>query len=159
MKYVNFDEEASTQTTDLFFMNEAFKEAKKALEADEVPIGAIIVHNGRIIGRGHNLTEQLHDVTAHAEMQAFTAASNYIGGKYLHTCTLYVTIEPCIMCAGASYWAQISRIVFGSEDPKRGFSQIKQRILHPKTQVVQGIKAEECSTLLKDFFLAKRNKL
>jgi tRNA(adenine34) deaminase len=159
MKYVNFDEEASTQTTDLFFMNEAFKEAQKALEADEVPIGAIIVHNGRIIGRGHNLTEQLHDVTAHAEMQAFTAASNYIGGKYLHTCTLYVTIEPCIMCAGASYWAQISRIVFGSEDPQRGFSQIKQRILHPKTQVVQGIKAEECSTLLKDFFLAKRNKL
>ena len=159
MKYVNFDEEASTQTTDLFFMNEAFKEAQKALEADEVPIGAIIVHNGRIIGRGHNLPEQLHDVTAHAEMQAFTAASNYIGGKYLHTCTLYVTIEPCIMCAGASYWAQISRIVFGSEDPQRGFSQIKQRILHPKTQVVQGIKAEECSTLLKDFFLAKRNKL
>jgi len=159
MKYVNFDEEASTQTTDLFFMNEAFKEAQKALEADEVPIGAIIVHNGRIIGRGHNLTEQLHDVTAHAEMQAFTAASNYIGGKYLHTCTLYVTIEPCIMCAGASYWAQISRIVFGSEDPQRGFSQIKQRILHPKTQVVQGIKAEECSALLKDFFLAKRNKL
>ena len=159
MKYVNFDEEASTQTTDLFFMNEAFKEAQKALEADEVPIGAIIVHNGRIIGRGHNLTEQLHDVTAHAEMQAFTAASNYIGGKYLHTCALYVTIEPCIMCAGASYWAQISRIVFGSEDPQRGFSQIKQRILHPKTQVVQGIKAEECSTLLKDFFLAKRNKL
>ena len=140
-------------------MNEAFKEAQKAFEADEVPIGAIIVHNGRIIGRGHNLTEQLHDVTAHAEMQAFTAASNYIGGKYLHTCTLYVTIEPCIMCAGASYWAQISRIVFGSEDPQRGFSQIKQRILHPKTQVVQGIKAEECSTLLKDFFLAKRNKL
>jgi tRNA(adenine34) deaminase len=159
MKYVNFDEEASTQTTDLFFMNEAFKEAQKALEADEVPIGAIIVHNGRIIGRGHNLTEQLHDVTAHAEMQAFTAASNYIGGKYLHTCTLYVTIEPCIMCAGASYWAQISRIVFGSEAPQRGFSQIKQRILHPKTQVVQGIKAEECSTLLKDFFSAKRNKL
>ena len=159
MKYVKFDEEASTQTTDLFFMNEAFKEAQKALEADEVPIGAIIVHNGRIIGRGHNLTEQLHDVTAHAEMQAFTAASNYIGGKYLHTCTLYVTIEPCIMCAGASYWAQISRIVFGSEDPQRGFSQIKQRILHPKTQVVQGIKAEECGALLKDFFSAKRNKL
>ena len=159
MKYVNFDEEASTQTTDLFFMNEAFKEAQKALEADEVPIGVIIVHNGRIIGRGHNLTEQLHDVTAHAEMQAFTAASNYIGGKYLHTCTLYVTIEPCIMCAGASYWTQISRIVFGSEDPQRGFSQIKQRILHPKTQVVQGIKAKECSTLLKDFFLTKRNKL
>ena len=159
MKYVKFDEEASTKTTDLFFMNEAFKEAQKALEADEVPIGAVIVHNGRIIGRGHNLTEQLHDVTAHAEMQAFTAASNYIGGKYLHTCTLYVTIEPCIMCAGASYWTQISRIVFGSEDPQRGFSQIKQRILHPKTQVVQGIKTEECGALLKDFFSAKRNKL
>lgn len=159
MKYVKFDEEASTKTTDLFFMNEAFKEAQKALEADEVPIGAVIVHNGRIIGRGHNLTEQLHDVTAHAEMQAFTAASNYIGGKYLHTCTLYVTIEPCIMCAGASYWTQISRIVFGSEDRQRGFSQIKQRILHPKTQVVQGIKTEECGALLKDFFSAKRNKL
>lgn len=158
MKYIKFDEEASTQTTDLFFMNEAFKEAQKAMEADEVPIGAVIVHNGRIIGRGHNLTEQLNDVTAHAEMQAFTAASNYIGGKYLHSCTLYVTLEPCTMCAGASYWTQISRIVFGAKDPQRGFSQIEQRILHPKTQIIQGIKAEECSTLLKDFFSAKRNK-
>ncbi len=159
MKYIKFGEETSTQAADLFFMNEAFKEAQKALEIDEVPIGAVVVHNGRIIGRGHNLTEQLNDVTAHAEMQAFTAASHYIGGKYLHNCTLYVTLEPCTMCAGASYWAQISRIVFGAEDLQRGFSQIKQRIIHPKTQIVSGLKAEECSTLLKDFFSARRSKL
>lgn len=159
MRFIKFDEEPSTSTTDLFFMNEAFKEAQKALELDEVPIGAVVVHNGRIIGRGHNLTEQLRDVTAHAEMQAFTAASNYIGGKYLHNCTLYVTLEPCIMCAGASYWTQISRIVFGAEDLQRGFSRINQRIIHPKTQLVRGVKAEECSALVKDFFLAKRNKL
>lgn len=161
MKYIKFgDETAETMIdADLFFMNEAFKEAQKALEIDEIPIGAVVVHNGRIIGRGHNLTEQLRDVTAHAEMQAFTAAADYVGGKYLRDCTLYVTIEPCIMCVGASYWTQISRIVFGAPDEQRGFGRINQSITHPKTEVIGGIKAQECSQLLKDFFLKKRNKI
>ena len=158
MKYINFSDE-STLAPDEFFMNEALKEAQKALALDEVPIGAVIVHSGRIIGRGYNLTEQLNDVTAHAEMQAFTAAMNYTGGKYLRDCTLYVTIEPCVMCAGASYWTQISRIVFGAHDPQRGFSQIKQRITHPKTEIISNIKANEAAQLLKDFFLSKRNKI
>lgn len=157
MKYINFTDEPAI-APDEFFMKEALKEAQKALELDEVPIGAVIVHNGRIIGRGHNLTEQLNDVTAHAEMQAFTAAANYIGGKYLKDCTLYVTIEPCIMCAGASYWTQISKIVFGAHDPKRGFSQIRQPIVHPRTEVVSGILSETAGQLMKDFFIAKRNK-
>ncbi len=157
MKYINFSDEPGI-APDEFFMNEALKEAQKALALDEIPIGAVIVHNGRIIGRGHNLTEQLKDVTAHAEMQAFTAAANYIGGKYLKDCTLYVTIEPCVMCAGASYWTQISRIVYAAHDPQRGFSQIKQRITHPKTEITFGIKANEATQLLKDFFLDKRNK-
>ncbi len=157
MKYISFTDEP-TIAPDEFFMNEALKEAQKALALDEVPIGAVIVHSGRIIGRGHNLTEQLKDVTAHAEMQAFTAAANYTGGKYLKDCTLYVTIEPCVMCAGASYWTQISRIVYGADDPQRGFSQIKQRITHPKTEVISGIKANEAAQLVKDFFLSKRNK-
>lgn len=139
-------------------MNEALKEAKIALELDEVPIGAVIVHKDRIIGRGHNLTEQLNDVTAHAEMQAFTAAANYTGGKYLRDCTLYVTIEPCVMCAGASYWTQISRIVFGAYDLKRGFSRIDQRIVHPKTEIVPGIRSEEAGELMKRFFKDKRDK-
>jgi len=143
---------------DEFFMREALKEARKALELDEVPIGAVIVHNGRIIGRGHNLTEQLNDVTAHAEMQAFTAAANYTGGKYLKDCTLYVTIEPCVMCAGASYWTQISKIVFAAHDIKRGFSQIGQQIVHPRTEVISGIFADEAATLMKNFFITKRNK-
>ena len=143
---------------DEFFMREALKEARKALELDEVPIGAVIVHNGRIIGRGHNLTEQLNDVTAHAEMQAFTAAANYTGGKYLKDCTLYVTIEPCVMCAGASYWTQISKIVFAAHDIKRGFSQIRQQIVHPRTEVISGIFADEAAKLMKNFFIAKRNK-
>lgn len=161
MKYIKFGDEAtkSQADVDLFFMNEAFKEAQKALAIDEVPIGAVIVHNDRIIGRGHNLTEQLRDVTAHAEMQAFTAASEYIGGKYLRDCTLYVTIEPCIMCAGASYWTQISRIVFGAADEQRGFGRISQSITHPKTDVQGGVKALECGQLVKDFFLKKRNKI
>lgn len=157
MKYISFTDEP-TIAPDEFFMKEALKEAQKALELDEVPIGAVIVHNGRIIGRGHNLTEQLNDVTAHAEMQAFTAAANYTGGKYLKDCTLYVTIEPCVMCAGASYWTQISKIVFAAYDLKRGFSQIKQRIVHPRTEVVSGIMAENAAQLMKDFFIAKRNK-
>lgn len=154
MKYVSF--EAPSIVPDEFFMNEALKEAKYALELDEVPIGAVIVCNGRIIGRGHNLTERLNDVTAHAEMQAFTAAANFLGGKYLVNCTLYVTLEPCVMCAGASYWTQISRIVFGAYDPKRGFSRVNQRLTHPKTEVVSGIRENDCSALVKDFFIRRR---
>ena len=157
MKYISFTDEP-TVSPDEFFMNEALKEAREALALNEVPIGAIIVHKGHIIGRGHNLTERLNDVTAHAEMQAFTAAADYIGGKYLKDCTLYVTIEPCVMCAGASYWTQISRIVFGAHDPKRGFSQVKQRIVHPKTEIISGIRSEEAAQLMKDFFIAKRDK-
>lgn len=158
MRYINF-EEGEVIVPDEFFMAEALKEAHEALRIDEVPIGAVIVHKGRIIGRGHNLTETLNDVTAHAEMQAFTAAANFSGGKYLKDCTLYVTIEPCVMCAGASYWTQVSRIVYGASDPQRGFSQIKQRIIHPRTAVVNGIRAAECGQLVKDFFQKKRNKI
>lgn len=142
--------------SDEFFMKEALKEAKKALEADEVPIGAVIVSNQRVIARGHNLTETLSDPTAHAEMQAFTAATDYIGGKYLNECTLYVTVEPCVMCAGASYWSQIGRIVYGASDLKRGYKSISDTILHPKTNVVSGILENECSNLLIDFFKSKR---
>ena len=157
MRYVSFNDEP-TVAPDEFFMNEALKEAKLALSLDEVPIGAVIVSNGKIIGRGHNLTERLNDVTAHAEMQAFTAAANFLGGKYLKDCTLYVTIEPCVMCAGASYWTQISRIVYGAPDVQRGFRRIGQPILHPKTEILGGINEIECGSLVKDFFLSKRNK-
>lgn len=157
MRYINFGEESSL-APDEFFMKEALKEAHKALEQDEVPIGAIIVCQGRIIGRGHNLTERLNDVTAHAEMQAFTAAADFLGGKYLKDCTLYVTMEPCVMCAGASYWTQISRIVFGAYDPQRGFSAIKQPVLHPKTEMTGGIMGEECGELVRAFFRSKRSK-
>jgi tRNA(adenine34) deaminase len=157
MKYINFSDNPPL-SQDEFFMQEALKEARKALELDEVPIGAVIVHGGRIIGRGHNLTEQLNDVTAHAEMQAFTAAANYTGGKYLKDCILYVTVEPCVMCAGASYWTQISKIVFAAHDSKRGFSLINARIVHPRTEVISGIRANDAAQLMKDFFIAKRNK-
>jgi tRNA(adenine34) deaminase len=157
MKYVNFTDEPEHNQDD-FFMAEALKEAHKALALDEVPIGAVIVHGGKIIGRGHNLTEQLNDVTAHAEMQAFTAAANYTGGKYLRNCTLYVTIEPCVMCAGAAHWTQIGRIVYGAEDIKRGFSQISKQILHPKTELVSGVLAEDSAKLMKEFFISRRNK-
>ncbi len=157
MRYVSFTD-GPVQNPDDFFMNEALKEARKALALDEVPIGAVIVHGGRIIGRGHNLTEQLNDVTAHAEMQAFTAAANYTGGKYLKDCSLYVTIEPCVMCAGAACWTQISRIVYGADDEKRGFSQIHQRIVHPKTEILGGVRSAEAAALMKEFFIAKRNK-
>ena len=142
--------------TDEYYMREALKEALKALEEDEVPIGAVIVCRNKIIGRGYNLTERLTDVTAHAEMQAFTAASNYIGGKYLDECTLYVTVEPCVMCAGAGYWTQISKIVYGARDAKRGFLMVDKKILHPKTILIGGILEEECATLMKDFFKKKR---
>ncbi|MFN8406161.1 MAG: nucleoside deaminase [Sphingobacteriaceae bacterium] len=159
MKYINFEEEPSAAVLDSRFMNEALKEAQKALEFNEVPIGAVIVHSGRVIGRGYNLTERLQDVTAHAEIQAFTAAADSVGGKYLRDCTLYVTLEPCVMCAGASYWTQISRIVFGATDDKRGFGRIDQCIIHPKTQILGGVNAQECGALLKDFFSKRRNKL
>ena len=155
MRYYNFTTEPS-QSADDFFMNEAIKEAKVALSLDEVPIGAVIVSKGTIIGRGHNLTEQLQDVTAHAEMQAFTAAASYLGGKYLKDCTLYVTIEPCVMCAGASYWTQISRIVYGAKDEKRGYSLVSSMITHPKTEIVSGVKQTDCALLIKNFFLSKR---
>ena len=141
---------------DTYFMNEAFKEAEKALEKDEVPVGAVIVCDNQIIARAHNYTETLNDVTAHAEMQAFTSASDFLGGKYLNECTLYVTLEPCIMCGGASYWAQIKKIVFGAADEKRGFSMLSENILHPKTAVESGLMKEECSKLLTDFFKSKR---
>src|SRR4051812_38826155 len=139
-----------------FFMKEAFKEAEVSFKADEVPVGAVVVADDRIIARAHNLTERLHDVTAHAEMQAITAAANAIGGKYLVDCTLYVTLEPCVMCAGALAWSQISRIVFGAPDPKRGFSRWGPDLLHPKTEWLTGVLKEDCERILKDFFERKR---
>jgi tRNA(adenine34) deaminase len=144
------------QNPDVYFMNQALNEARKAFEKDEVPVGAVIVCQDRIIARGHNLTETLTDVTAHAEMQAITAAAGYLGGKYLTDCTLYVTLEPCVMCAGALGWSQISRIVIGASDEKRGFLQFAPGALHPKTIVTQGILSEECAVLMKSFFEKKR---
>ena len=138
------------------FMNEALKEAQKALEKDEVPVGCVIVCENEIIARAHNLTERLNDVTAHAEMQAFTSAADFLGGKYLNECSLYVTLEPCIMCAGASYWAQLKRIVYGAKDVKRGYSKLTHNVLHPKTEIVSGVMKDECSKLLTDFFERKR---
>ena len=140
---------------DAYFMKRALDEASIALEKNEVPIGAVIVINNKIIARGHNLTERLNDVTAHAEMQAFTAAAAYLGGKYLKDCTLYVTLEPCQMCAGASYWTQIGKIVFGAYDTNRGYQHYKTT-LHPKTKVVGGVLEDACSSLIKDFFKNKR---
>ena len=137
------------------FMKKALQEAKNALDKGEVPVGALIVFKDQIIARGYNLTETLTDVTAHAEMQVFTAATDFLGGKYLKECTLYVTLEPCQMCAGASYWAQIGKIVYGATDPKRGFLNLKTTI-HPKTKVVGGVLQEECSALLHQFFGEKR---
>ena len=144
--------------TDEYFMNEALKEAHKAFEKDEVPVGAVVVCEKRIIARAHNLTETLNDVTAHAEMQAFTAASDFLGGKYLNECTLYVTLEPCVMCAGASFWAQLGKIVYGTQDEKRGYTLIQQPLLHPKTTVMSGILETGCRNLLKSFFARKRDK-
>lgn len=141
--------------TDEYFMKKALVEAELAFEKGEIPVGAIIVVENRVIARSHNLTEMLHDVTAHAEMQAITAAANFIGGKYLKGCTLYVTLEPCQMCAGALYWSQISKIVFGARDEQRGFQTMGTK-LHPKTEVVSGIMAEECAELLKLFFKKRR---
>ena len=146
-----------TANSDEDYMRLAIAEARKAADREEVPVGAVIVCKNQVIGRGHNLTETLHDVTAHAEMQAITAAANYLGGKYLNDCTLYVTVEPCFMCAGALGWAQISRIVYGASDEKRGYSLLSPSPLHPKTQVCKGVLAEECAELMKDFFAGKRN--
>jgi tRNA(adenine34) deaminase len=142
--------------SDEHFMKEALKEARKAFDADEVPVGAVIVCNNQIIARAHNLTEMLVDVTAHAEMQAFTAASNYLGAKFLEECILYVTIEPCIMCAGASYWSRIGKIVYGAKDEKKGYSKLKDNILHPKTEIVAGMLEKECGKLMSDYFKQKR---
>lgn len=155
MSYFNFEEPGSP-ATDEYFMREALKEARTARDLDEVPIGAVIVSNNRIIARGHNLSEQLNDVTAHAEMQAFTAAANYIGGKYLQQCTLYVTLEPCVMCAGAAFWTQIGRVVYGARDEKRGFSRLQANVLHPKTTLISSVLEEECADLLRIFFQARR---
>ena len=141
--------------TDEYFMKKALQEAEKAFEKGEIPVGAVIVIDNKVIARSHNLTELLNDVTAHAEMQSITAAANYLGGKYLMGCTLYVTLEPCQMCAGALYWSQISRIVYGASDENRGFVKMGTQ-LHPKTTVVSGIRANEASELMKRFFVERR---
>ncbi|MBI9034211.1 MAG: nucleoside deaminase [Bacteroidales bacterium] len=141
-----------TVFSDEYFMKEALKEAQNALETNEIPVGAIITVNNQIIARAYNQTEKLNDVTAHAEMLAFTAASNSIGGKYLKDCTLYVTLEPCNMCAGAAFWTQIGRIVFGASDKKRGFRVFSNSIIHPKTKLFGGVMEHECETILKEFF-------
>ncbi len=143
--------------SDDYFMKEAYKQALYALEEGEIPIGAVVVSQNKIIARAYNQTEKLNDVTAHAEILAITAASNYLGNKYLHECTLYVTVEPCVMCAGASYWAQLKRVVFGTNDPKRGFRRFGSTLLHPKTEIESGIMAHECAHLVTEFFLNKRN--
>jgi len=147
---------SGTMNDDERYMRLALQEAQLALQADEIPIGAVVVARGQVIGRGHNLTETLHDVTAHAEMQAITAAAEHLGGKYLTDCTLYVTVEPCVMCAGAIGWSQLPRIVYGAADPKRGYQTYAPRALHPKAQVVGGILEAECSQLMRDFFRQKR---
>ena len=141
---------------DTFYMRQALQEARKAFDRGEVPVGAVVVSRDCIIARSHNLTETLNDVTAHAEMQAITAAANYLGGKYLADCTLYVTVEPCVMCAGAIAWSQMGRLVFGATDEKRGYQRYAPDALHPKTVVVQGILSEECASLMKDFFKKRR---
>ncbi|MBP5516156.1 MAG: nucleoside deaminase [Bacteroidales bacterium] len=141
---------------DEYYMQQALREARAAYDEDEIPIGAVIVCDGHVVARAHNNTERLHDVTAHAEMIAFTAAANTLGSKYLNNCTLYVTVEPCAMCAGAAGWEQIGRIVYGASDEKRGFERLGRGMLHPKTEVVKGVLAEESEELMKKFFKAKR---
>ena len=143
-------------TTDEQYMLRALEQAQMAADRDEVPVGVVVVCQDRIIARGHNLTETLNDVTAHAEMQAVTAAANALGGKYLSDCTLYVTVEPCVMCAGALAWAQVGRIVYGAAAPKRGYSVYAPEALHPRTQVTAGVLAEECGELMRQFFKSKR---
>lgn len=145
-----------TPYNDEYFMKQALQEAFKALEKDEVPIGAVVVANNQIIARSHNFTEHLHDVTAHAEMQAITAASEYLGGKYLTGCTLYVTVEPCVMCAGALYWSQLDKVVFGTRDEKRGAGRFQNQLYHPKTLIVNGVLEKECAGIIQEFFQSKR---
>lgn len=140
---------------DNYFMKQAYQEAEKAFDLGEIPVGAVVVANQRVIARAHNLTEQLNDVTAHAEMQAITAAAGFLGGKYLKGCTLYVTLEPCVMCGGALYWSQLDKIVFGARDEKRGASSVGD-LYHPKTEIVQGIMENECQTIMQEFFRARR---
>lgn len=142
--------------TDEYYMKLALKQAQTAFEKDEVPVGAVVVYHDHIIAQTHNLTETLNDVTAHAEMQAITAAANALGGKYLDVCTLYVTVEPCVMCAGAIGWSQMGRVVYGAADPKRGFAAFAPKAMHPKTEVVSGVLADECGALMKEFFRRKR---
>ena len=146
----------NTTNDDIRYMRMALDEASRAYDEGEVPVGAVVVCGGRIIARAHNLTETLTDVTAHAEMQAITAAANHLGGKYLTGCTLYVTVEPCIMCAGALGWSQISRVVYGAADDKRGFRRYAPQALHPKTELVEGVLADECATLMRNFFADRR---
>ena len=143
-------------TNDEQYMREALKEARAALDEGEIPIGAVVVCRDRVIGRGHNLTETLHDVTAHAEMQAITAACEWLGGKYLQDCTLYVTVEPCVMCAGALGWTQCPRIVYGAPEPRRGYRTFAPKALHPKAEAIGGVLEEECLNLMKEFFKTKR---
>ena len=145
-----------SRSQDEKYMRMALNEAERALAKREVPIGAIVVAGDRVIGRGHNLVETLCDATAHAEMQAITAAMSTLGGKYLSDCTLYVTVEPCVMCGGALAWSQIGRVVYGAKDPKRGYSTYSERIMHPKTEVVAGVLKEECEALMSDFFASLR---
>lgn len=146
----------TTILNDEYFMRQALNEARYAFEKDEIPIGAVVVCHNRIIARAHNLTETLNDVTAHAEMQAITAAANILGGKYLIDCTLYVTIEPCPMCAGALGWSQVSKVVYGAKDEKRGYQLIAPRAFHPKTEIISGVLEDECRQLMQDFFKNKR---
>jgi tRNA(adenine34) deaminase len=144
--------------SDEYFMNEALKEALKAFEQDEVPVGAVVSSNNRIIARGHNMTQKLGDVTAHAEMIALTSAANFMGSKYLYDCTLYVTLEPCLMCAAALNWAQLGKLIFGASDDKAGYHLVESPVLHPKTEIEFGILENECGVLLKEFFKRKREK-
>jgi tRNA(adenine34) deaminase len=142
---------------DTYFMREALKEAQNAFQSGEIPIGAVVVCDERIIARAHNMTELLNDVTAHAEMQALTSAANFLGSKYLNDCTLYVTVEPCVMCAGAIFWTQLQRVVYGAMDDKRGYSKTGVALFHPKTKITKGILEKECGQLMKTFFLSKRS--
>ena len=143
--------------TNEYFMQIALAEAEDAFEEGEIPVGAVVVLNNKVIAKAHNLTQTLNDVTAHAEMQALTSACNYLGAKYLNDCTLYVTLEPCVMCAGALYWAQIGKVVYGANDTKRGFSLVNSALLHPKTEVAKGVLAEESGRLLEGFFKGLRD--
>lgn len=144
------------QEDDKYYMKQALAEARKAFERGEVPVGAVVVCQNRVIARSHNLTEKLNDVTAHAEMQAITAASDYLGGKYLTNCALYVTVEPCVMCAGAIAWAQMGKLIYGAGDEKKGYSRLAPTALHPKTVVEKGVMEEECASIMKEFFKQRR---